>query len=200
MEIEREPLTSSTEIENHEGAIIEDLRASSQNPLSDPTEWLEKTIERNILLTTVDAAINWARKTSLWPVTAFTACCTFEFIGASSSRFDIARFGMEVLRASPRQADLLVCGGTLTWKMAPQIKRLYEQMAEPKWVIAMGACAISGGIFHDSYSVVPGYNHIVPVDVYVPGCPPRPETLLAGIENLRRKIAQNSIKKSGTKR
>ncbi|MCL1885871.1 MAG: NADH-quinone oxidoreductase subunit B [Dehalococcoidia bacterium] len=192
--MEIEPFTAA-EIERRESDGIEALRAASQHPIPDPDSWLDEEIKRNVMFTTVDAALNWARKTSLWPVTAFTACCTFEFIGASSARFDIARFGMEVLRASPRQADLLVCAGTLTWKMAPQIKRLYDQMAEPKWAIAMGACAISGGIFCDSYSVVPGYNHIVPIDVYIPGCPPRPETLLAGIEALRRKIAKESIRK-----
>ena len=195
MEIEYSPLTPASEIDAREAAGIEALRAASQSPIPDPDAWLDEEIKRNVLFTTVDAALNWARKSSLWPVTAFTACCTFEFIGASSSRFDIARFGMEVLRASPRQADLLVCAGTLSWKMAPQIKRLYEQMAEPKWVIAMGACAISGGIFKDSYAVVPGYNRLVPVDVYIPGCPPRPETLLAGIETLRQKIAKESIQK-----
>jgi NADH-quinone oxidoreductase subunit B len=194
MEVERMWLTPASEIDHREGAGIEALRAASQQPIPDPDAWLDEEIKRNVLFTTVDAALNWARKSSLWPVTAFTACCTFEFIGASSSRFDIARFGMEVLRASPRQADLLVCAGTLTWKMAPQIKRLYDQMAEPKWVIAMGACAISGGIFKDSYSVVPGYNRIVPIDVYIPGCPPRPESLLYGIETLRKKIEKESIK------
>jgi NADH-quinone oxidoreductase subunit B len=195
MEVERMWLTPASEIDQREGAGIEALRAASQHAIPDPDEWLDEEIKRNVLFTTVDAALNWARKCSLWPVTAFTACCTFEFIGASSSRFDIARFGMEVLRASPRQADLLVCAGTLTWKMAPQIKRLYEQMAEPKWVVAMGACAISGGIFCDSYSVVPGYNKIVPIDVNIPGCPPRPESLLYGIEALRKKIEKESIKK-----
>jgi len=193
--IEHESLMLSTETARREGAGIEALRQASQHPIPDPDQWLSESIKKNILFTTVDAVTNWARRTSLWPVTAFTACCTFEFIGASSSRFDIARFGMEVLRASPRQADLLVCAGTLTWKMAPQIKRLYQQMAEPKWVIAMGACAISGGIFCDSYSVVPGYNRVVPIDVYIPGCPPRPETLLAGIETLRQKISKESISK-----
>jgi len=195
VEIERSGLTPASEIDRHEGAAIEALRAASQTAIPDPDAWLDEEIKRNVLVTTVDAALNWARKSSLWPVIAFTACCTFEFIGASSSRFDIARFGMEVLRASPRQSDLLVCGGTLTWKMAPQIKRIYDQMAEPKWVIAMGACAISGGIFCDSYSVVPGYNRIIPVDVYIPGCPPRPESLLYGIETLRKKIEKDSIQK-----
>ena len=195
MEIERIPLIPSSDIEHREGTGIEALRAASQQPIPDPDSWLDEEIKRNLLLTTVDATINWARKSALWPVTAFTACCTFEFIGASASRFDISRFGMEVIRASPRQADLLVCAGTLSWKMAPQIKRIYDQMPEPKWVIAMGSCAISGGIFHNSYAVVPGYNRIVPVDVYVNGCPPRPEALLAGIETLRKKIAKESISK-----
>ena len=193
MEIERILLTPSSEIDRREAAGIEALRAASQQPIPDPDAWLNQEIKRNLLLTTVDGVINWARKASLWPVTAFTACCTFEFIGTSASRFDISRFGMEVVRASPRQADLLICGGTLSWKMAPQIKRIYDQMPEPKWVIAMGACAISGGIFHDSYAVVPGYNRLIPVDVYIPGCPPRPETLLAGIQSLRDKIAKESI-------
>ncbi len=184
------------DIDRRESAGIEALRAASQQPVPDPDAWLDKELKRHLLFTTVDFAINWARKSSLWTVTAFTACCTFEFIGASSSRFDIARFGMEVLRASPRQADLLVCAGTLSWKMAPQIKRLYDQMAEPKWVVAMGACAISGGIFHDSYAVVPGYNRLVPVDIYIPGCPPRPEALLAGFQALRKKIDRESIREA----
>lgn len=195
MEIDRTSLTPASEIDKREGAGIEALRAASQQPVPDPDAWITTEIKRNLLFTTVDATINWARKSALWPVTAFTACCTFEFIGASASRFDISRFGMEVIRASPRQADLLICAGTLTWKMAPQIKRAYDQMAEPKWVVAIGACAITGGIFHNSYSVVPGYNRLVPVDVYVPGCPPRPEAILAGIEALRKKILKESISK-----
>jgi NADH-quinone oxidoreductase subunit B len=196
VEIERMPFSPGLEIDRREAAGIEALRAASQQSVPDPDAWIEEEeSKRNVMVTTVDNVLNWARKSSLWPVTAFTACCTFEFIGASSSRFDISRFGMEVVRASPRQADLLICGGTLTWKMAPQIKRIYDQMPEPKWVIAMGACAISGGIFHDSYAVVPGYNRFLPIDVYIPGCPPRPETLLAGIETLRKKIAKESFRK-----
>jgi NADH-quinone oxidoreductase subunit B len=167
--------------------------ARSQEPIPDPDEWLEEELKRNILLTSVDAVLDWARRSSLWSVFCFPACCAFEFIATAASRFDISRFGMEIIRASPRQADLMITAGTLTWKMAPQVKRIYDQMAEPKWVIAMGACAISGGIFRSSYSVVPGYNRIIPVDVYVPGCPPRPEALLYGVRMLHQKIAKESL-------
>jgi len=186
---------SDTELDRAEGEAIESLKAHSQQPMPDPDKWLEEEIKRNILLTTVDWALNWARRSSLWPVIAFPACCAFELMATAASRFDISRFGMEVMRASPRQADLMITAGTLTWKMAPQIRRIYDQMAEPKWVIAMGACAISGGIFTGSYAVVPGYNRIIPVDVYVPGCPPRPEALLHGIKMLRDKIAKRSLLK-----
>jgi len=195
MEVENKYIYSDTELDRYEGDVIESLRANSQSVINDPDGWLTEELQRNVLTTTVDAVLNWSRKTSLWPVICFPACCAFEVIGASSPRFDIARFGMEFLRASPRQADLMITAGTMTWKMAPQVKRLYDQMAEPKWVIAMGACGISGGLFKGSYSVVPGYNHIVPVDVYVPGCPPRPEALLHGIEMLRKKMAKRSISK-----
>ena len=181
---------SDTELDRTEGEGIEALKERSQQPIPDPDRWLEEELQRNILLTSMDAIINWARRTSIWPAICFPACCAFEFIATSASRFDIDRFGMGILRASPRQADLMITAGTLTWKMAPQVKRIYEQMAEPKWVIAMGACGISGGIFRSSYNVVPGYNRIVPVDVYVPGCPPRPEALLYGIQMLRKKIAK----------
>lgn len=183
------------DLDKHEGEIISRLISESQEPLADDTQWLEESIKRNVLLTSIDSLLNWARRYSLWPVISFPACCALEFMATEASRFDISRFGMEVIRASPKQADLMITAGTLTWKMAPQIKRIYEQMAEPKWVIAMGACAISGGIFRDSYSVVPGYNRIVPVDVYLPGCPPRPEALLHAVELLRRKIVKDSILK-----
>lgn len=188
MEVEKGYVYSGAELDIHEGNVIEELKEKSSNIIPDPDGWLTDELRQNILLTTVDAALNWARRSAIWPVISFPACCAFEFMGAAASRFDISRFGMEIVRASPRQADLMITAGTLTWKMAPQIKRLYDQMAEPKWVIAMGACGISGGVFKGSYSVVPGYNRIVPVDVYVPGCPPRPEALLYGIQMLREKI------------
>jgi len=185
-----EYIYSAGELDKAEGKAIEELKARSQKPISDPDQWLEEEIKQNILLTTADAALNWARRSSLWTVICFPACCAFEMICTAASRFDISRFGMEIIRASPRQADLMITAGTLTWKMAPQVRRIYDQMAEPKWVIAMGACAISGGTFAHSYSVVPGYNRIIPVDVYVPGCPPRPEALLYGIRMLQQKIAK----------
>jgi len=193
----RKYIYSDTELDQAEGEQIEALKARSQQPIPDPDRWLDEELRRNILLTTVDTVINWARRSSLWPAVSFPACCAFEFITTAASRFDISRFGMEIIRASPRQADLMITAGTLTWKMAPNIKRIYDQMAEPKWVIAMGACAISGGIFASSYSVVPGYNRIIPVDVYVPGCPPRPEALLYGIGMLHKKIAKRTLAQRG---
>ena len=179
-----------SELDRAEGEQIEALRAHSQEPIPDPDEWLDEELRRNIMLTSMDAAINWARRSSLWTTICFPACCAFEFIATAASRFDISRFGMEIMRASPRQADLMITAGTLTWKMAPPVRRIYDQMAEPKWVIAMGACGISGGIFASSYNVVPGYNLIIPVDVYVPGCPPRTEALLYGIKMLQHKISK----------
>jgi len=187
---DREYIYTSTELDRHEGQVIEELKANSQETIADPDAWLDEEIKRNMLLTTADAVINWARRSSMWTAICFPACCAFEFIAAEGPRFDLSRFGMEILRASPRQADLMITAGTLTWKMAPNVRRIYNQMPEPKWVIAMGSCAISGGIFRSSYSVVPGYNKIIPVDVYVPGCPPRPEGLIYGIQMLQKKISK----------
>jgi NADH-quinone oxidoreductase subunit B len=155
-----------------------------------------KTSGSGFLLSTVDALIDWGRSNSIWPLTFATSCCGIEMMATGASRHDFARFGIEVYRASPRQADVIVVAGTITNKMAPVLKRLYDQMADPKYVIAMGACAISGGPFYyNSYHVVRGVDHVIPVDVYVPGCPPRPEALLFGVMQLQRKIKLETISK-----
>lgn len=149
----------------------------------------------NVFLTTIDDVINWGRRNSLWPLTFATSCCGIEMMAAGAPRHDFARFGMEVYRASPRQADVIVIAGTITNKMAPVLKLLYDQMSEPKYVVAMGACAVSGGPFYlNSYHVVKGVDHIIPVDVFIPGCPPRPEALLYGMLQLQRKISTETIK------
>ena len=158
------------------------------HPMSDRDPYAyDSKIEGNIIFTQLDTAINWMRSNSLWPMPMGLACCAIELMAAGAARFDIARFGAEVMRFSPRQADVMIVAGTVTYKMALAVKRIYDQMADPKWVIAMGACASSGGMYR-SYAVLQGIDHLIPVDVYVSGCPPRPEALLDGLMRLQKKI------------
>ena len=157
-------------------------------------ETLEKIVEElheggvNVITGSLDQLINWGRANSLWSLTFATSCCGIEFMSVGCARYDFARFGFEVTRNSPRQADLIMCAGTITHKLAPAFKRLYDEMAEPKYVIAVGGCAISGGPFKSSYHVVKGIEEIVPVDVFIPGCPPRPEAIMYGMMQLQRKV------------
>jgi NADH-quinone oxidoreductase subunit B len=148
----------------------------------------DSKIEGNVIFTRFDAALYWVRKNSLWPMPMGLACCAIELMATASARFDIARFGAEVMRFSPRQCDVMIVAGTVTYKMALAVKRIYEQMPEPKWVIAMGACAASGGMYR-SYAVLQGIDQLLPVDVYISGCPPRPEALLEGLMKLQEKIS-----------
>ncbi len=151
----------------------------------------DSKIEGNIIFTKLDASINWMRKNSLWPMPMGLACCAIELMGSGASRFDIARFGAEVMRFSPRQSDVMIVAGTVTYKMALAVKRIWDQMPEPKWCIAMGACASSGGMYR-SYAVLQGIDNLIPVDVYISGCPPRPEAVLEGLMRLQDKISKEN--------
>src|ERR1051325_1409165 len=159
----------------------------------------DSKIEGNVIFTRLDAALNWVHKNSLWPMPMGLACCAIELMATAASRFDISRFGAEVMRFSPRQCDVMIVAGTVTYKMALAVKRIYEQMPEPKWVISMGACASTGGVF-DTYAVVQGCDQFMPVDVYVPGCPPRPEQLLEGIMMIQRHSDTIGLPPPGVKR
>ncbi|MFW6058991.1 MAG: NADH-quinone oxidoreductase subunit B [Phycisphaeraceae bacterium] len=158
---------------------------------------IEATLPADSILTTqLNRVINWSRRSALWPMPFATACCGIELMATASSRYDVSRFGAEVMRFSPRQADLMICAGRVAVKMLPVLQRIYQQMAEPKWVISMGACASTGGVF-DTYAVVQGIDQFVPVDVYVPGCPPRPEQLIEGVMAIQRIVDNDQIPYDG---
>lgn len=165
---------------------IPGVHLAKGGPDEDPAE-IQERVERSLLLTTLDKAVSWARKQSMWPATFGLACCAIEMMSTGAADYDLARWGMEVFRASPRQADLLIVSGRVSQKEAPVLRTVYDQMPEPKWVISMGVCASSGGMF-TNYALVQGVDTIVPVDIYVPGCPPRPEMLMYGILNLQAKV------------
>lgn len=167
--------------------MVSNLKLTNPMPKNTAPVAYDSKVEGNVTFTKLDAAINWMRSNSLWPMPMGLACCGIELMATGASRFDISRFGMEVMRFSPRQSDVMIVAGTVTYKMALAVKRIYDQMAEPKWVIAMGACASTGGMYR-SYAVLQGIDQLLPVDVYVSGCPPRPEALLEGLMKLQKKI------------
>jgi NADH-quinone oxidoreductase subunit B len=167
----------------------------TQPELNSPTYQIPEDVQNVVSITTLDRLYNWGRRSSVWPMMFGLACCAIEMIAAKAARYDLARFGMEVMRPSPRQSDLMLVAGTVTKKMVPNIVRLYNQMPEPKYVVAMGACASGGGPFKEGYNVVAGIDTFIPVDVYIPGCPPTPQALTAGLIKLQQKIDRQSIRK-----
>jgi NADH-quinone oxidoreductase subunit B len=167
---------------------------SKENPINSPDYEIPPEMQSQVSITTLDKIYNWSRRSSIWPMMFGLACCAIEMICTAASRYDFSRFGMEVMRPSPRQSDLMIVSGTVTKKMIPQIVRLYNQMPEPKYVVAMGACASGGGPFKEGYNVVSGVDNYIPVDVYIPGCPPTPQALLNGLITLQKKIDKQSLK------
>jgi NADH-quinone oxidoreductase subunit B len=172
---------------------------NSRTPQQDSAMIDTQTLSDNVVTTQLKKVVNWARRSSLWPMPFATACCGIELMATASSRYDLARFGAEAMRFSPRQSDLMIVAGRVTIKMMPVLQHIYQQMTEPKWVISMGACASTGGVF-DTYSTIQGIDQFMPVDVYVPGCPPRPETLIEGIMAIQRIIDEDGLPPEGRRR
>lgn len=175
------------------GRLADNIMSNEAVPLQNPDHPVPEELQHNVVITTLDQIYNWSRSRSVWPMLFGLACCAIEMIATAASRYDPSRFGMEIMRPSPRQADLMIVSGTVTKKMVPQIVRLYNQMSEPRYVIAMGACASGGGPFKEGYTVVDGIDKFIPVDVYIAGCPPTPQALLNGFITLHEKIEKQSI-------
>lgn len=180
---------------SNSASSFQELKQEQVKEFLHDTIVVPEELQANVLVTTIDKVYNWSRKSSMWPLLFGLACCAIEMIATASSRFDLARFGMEIMRPSPRQSDLMIVSGTVTKKMVPAIVRIYNQMAEPRYVLAMGACATGGGPFKEGYNVVSGIDKYIPVDVYVPGCPPTPEALIYGLLKVHQKVERQSIAK-----
>ena len=190
----RKPETKATQtMANVPSAKFQDLKQEQVQEYLHDTIAVPEDLQGNVMVTTLDKIYNWSRKSSMWPLLFGLACCAIEMIATAASRYDLSRFGMEVMRPSPRQSDLMIVSGTVTKKMVPAIVRIYNQMAEPRYVLSMGACATGGGPFKEGYNVVSGIDKYIPVDVYVPGCPPTPEALIYGLLKLHDKVERQSI-------